>query len=218
MTPSDAKTWQARLVRPALSVRPATFAFPERFATFMAMRCPFCDADKEKLKVVDSRSCEEGKAIRRRRECLQCGKRFTTYERIEENVRMMVVKKDGSRVPWDRNKILTGLERACYKRPVQVADLQKLVDAVEDEVFRQHDKEVPSSVIGQLVSDRLRFLDEVAYVRFASVYRRFKTLEELVEEAKAVIDAKVYDNPGQGRLFVDSRPVPRKQPVRGNGQ
>ena len=168
------------------------------------MRCPFCDADKESLKVIDSRTCEGGRAVRRRRQCLQCNKRFTTYERIEENVRISVIKKDGSRIPWDRNKILIGLERACYKRPVVAADIQRIVDEVEEEVFKTHDKEVPSSAIGQLVTERLRRLDQVAYVRFASVYKRFKTLEELVDEAKAVIAAKQFEDPTQGRLFLEA--------------
>ena len=167
------------------------------------------------MKVIDSRTCEGGLAIRRRRECLKCSKRFTTYERIEEQVRLNVIKKDGSRVPWNRSKILQGLERACYKRPVNADLLQKAVEEVEDEVFRAHDKEVPSHVIGQLVTDKLRRIDQVAYVRFASVYRQFKTLEELVTEARAVIDAQKYDVPGQGRLFVD--PAGRKGGVVKNG-
>src|SRR5688500_245391 len=110
------------------------------------MHCPFCDADKESLKVIDSRSCEGGKSIRRRRQCLKCGKRFTTYERIEENVRLTVIKKDGRRVPWDRTRILSGLERACFKRPVPQSEVQRVVDEVEDEVFKTHDREVNSSV------------------------------------------------------------------------
>ena len=169
------------------------------------MRCPFCDAEKESLKVIDSRTCEGGRAIRRRRQCLACNKRFTTYERIEENIRLMVIKKDGSRVPFDRNKILSGLERACYKRPVQEEDMHRIVDEVEEDVHKAYDKEVPSTAIGELVTERLRRLDQVAYVRFASVYRQFKTLDELVQEAKAVIDAQRYDVPGQGRLFVEAR-------------
>src|SRR3954447_3967917 len=167
------------------------------------MRCPFCDAEKESLKVIDSRACDGGRAIRRRRGCLNCSKRFTTYEKIEEPVRVMVVKKDGRRIPWDRNKILRGLERACFKRPVPEEELLRITDEVEDDVFRTHDREVPSELIGRLVTERLRRLDQVAYVRFASVYRQFKTLEELVEEAKAVIDAKRYEDPTQGRLFID---------------
>ena len=168
------------------------------------MRCPFCDADKDQLKVIDSRSCDGGTAIRRRRECVNCAKRFTTYEKIERPVRLMVVKKDGRRVPWDKAKILTGLERACFKRPVPEAEIIRIADEVEDEVFNAHDREVHTDVIGRLVTDRLRRVDQVAYVRFASVYKQFKTLEELVDEARAVIDARRYDDPpGQGRLFVE---------------
>jgi transcriptional repressor NrdR len=167
------------------------------------MRCPFCNADKEKLKVIDSRTCEGGRAIRRRRECNECSKRFTTYERIEQPIRLMVIKKDGRRVPWDKAKILAGLERACFKRPVPETELLRIADEVEDEVFNSHDREVPTAVIGQLVTDRLRRLDQVAYVRFASVYRQFKTLEELVEEARAVLDAKRFEDPTQGKLFIE---------------
>lgn len=186
------------------------------------MRCPFCDADKESLKVIDSRTCEGGRAIRRRRECLACSKRFTTYERIEEQVRLTVIKKDGSRVPWDRSKIFSGLERALYKRPVQADDVQRIVEEVEEEIFKKHDKEVPTTEIGALVSEKLRRLDQVAYVRFSSVYRQFKTLDELVAEARAVIDAQHYDDiPGQGRLFIEpqSRPArpDAKHPETANG-
>ena len=168
------------------------------------MRCPFCNADKESLKVIDSRTCDGGKSIRRRRECLRCAKRFTTYERIEEHTRLTVVKKDGRRVPWDRSKILAGLERACFKRPVPESEINRIVDEVEDEVFKSHDREVPTTTIGQMVTDRLRRVDQVAYVRFASVYRQIKTLEELVEEARAVLDAKRFEDPTQGKLFIDA--------------
>src|SRR4051794_9920366 len=142
------------------------------------MRCPFCDADKESLKVIDSRTCEGGRAIRRRRQCLHCNKRFTTYERIEDSIKLTVIKKDGTRVPFDRDKVMKGLERACYKRPIEVEQMQRIVDEVEEELHKTHDKEVPSSAIGEMVTERLRRLDQVAYVRFASVYKRFKTLEE----------------------------------------
>jgi transcriptional repressor NrdR len=170
------------------------------------MRCPFCNADKDQLKVIDSRSCDGGTAIRRRRECVNCAKRFTTYEKIERPVRLMVVKKDGRRVPWDKGKILSGLERACFKRPVPEGEIIRIADEVEDEVFNAHDREVHTDVIGQLVTDRLRRVDQVAYVRFASVYKQFKTLEELMEEARAVIDARRFeDPPGQGRLFVEPK-------------
>jgi transcriptional repressor NrdR len=167
------------------------------------MRCPFCDADKDSLKVIDSRGCDGGKSIRRRRECLHCGKRFTTYERVESTMRLTVIKKDGRRLPWDREKILTGLQRACFKRPVPQSELTRIVDEVEEETFKSHDREAPSTFIGQLVADKLRRLDQVAYVRFASVYRQFKTLEELVDEAKAVLDAKRFEDPEQGKLFIE---------------
>jgi transcriptional repressor NrdR len=180
------------------------------------MRCPFCSADKESLKVIDSRTCENGRSIRRRRECLHCGKRFTTYERVEQVTRLMVVKKDGRRVPWDREKILGGLERACFKRPIAESELIRVADEVEEEVKAGYDREVPSTAIGQIVIDKLRRLDQVAYVRFASVYRQFKTLEELVGEAQAVIDARRYeDPPGQGRLFVEP---PARHPGAANGE
>jgi transcriptional repressor NrdR len=168
------------------------------------MHCPFCEAEKESLKVIDSRTCDGGKAIRRRRECIKCQKRFTTYEKIEPHVRLSVIKKDGRRTPWDQKKIYLGLERACFKRPVAQSELQRIVDEVEDEVFKTFDREVPSTEVGRLVTERLRRVDQVAYVRFASVYKQFKTLEELVDEARAVIDARRYEDPTQGRLFVEA--------------
>ena len=179
------------------------------------MCCPFCDAEKESLKVIDSRACDGGRAIRRRRECLKCSKRFTTYEKIEEPVRVMVVKKDGRRLPWDRNKILRGLERACFKRPVPESELIRIMDEIEEEVFRTYDREVQSSLIGQLVADRLRRLDQVAYVRFASVFRQFKTVEEMIDDAKAVIDAKRFEDPSQGVLFIEE-PKNAKPPLNGD--
>src|SRR5215475_5493285 len=130
------------------------FAFRRKSRYFYPfMHCPFCDADKESLKVIDSRTCEGGRAIRRRRQCLKCDKRFTTYERIEERVRLVVVKKDGRRVPWDRARIVSGLERACFKRPVPEGELLRITDEVEDEIFKSHDREVPSTVVGALVTD-----------------------------------------------------------------
>ena len=155
------------------------------------------------MKVIDSRTCEGGRAVRRRRQCLKCDKRFTTYERIEEQTRLIVVKRDGRRLPWDRGKILSGLERACFKRPVPQAELQRIVDEVEEELFRIHDREVPSSAIGETVIERLRRLDKVAYVRFASVYRQFGTLEELINEAKTLLEQRRYETPGQGELFAE---------------
>lgn len=177
------------------------------------MRCPFCNAEKDSLKVIDSRTCEGGRSVRRRRQCLGCRKRFTTYERVEEPIRLTVIKRDGRRVPWDRNKVVQGLERACFKRPVPQGELLRIADEVEEEVFKNHDREVPSLAIGQLVTDRLRRVDQVAYVRFASVYRRFSTLEEMVDEARAVIDARRYEDPSQGRLFVEAAAGPGQ----GNG-
>src|SRR5579859_1726141 len=106
------------------------------------MRCPFCDAEKESLKVIDSRACEGGRSIRRRRECENCSKRFTTYERIEQHVKLTVVKKDGRRVPWDRSRILSGLERSCFKRPVPESELTRITDVVEEEIFSTYDREV----------------------------------------------------------------------------
>jgi len=170
------------------------------------MHCPFCESDKESLKVIDSRGCDGGKSIRRRRECLRCGKRFTTYERVEDPVRLAVIKKDGRRVPWDREKLLSGVERACYKRPVPESELHRIVDEVEEDARKQHDREVPTSFIGEQVAERLRRLDQVAYVRFASVYRKFQTLEELISEAHAVLDAKRFEDPTQGKLFIEVAP------------
>jgi transcriptional repressor NrdR len=179
------------------------------------MHCPFCNADKESLKVIDSRTCEGGRSIRRRRECLKCEKRFTTYERIEDPIRLIVIKRDGRRVPWDRGKILLGLERACFKRPVPESELLRIVDEVEEEVFKINEREVPSTFIGAIVTDRLRRIDQVAYVRFASVYKQFKTLEELVDEAKAVIDAQRFEDPTQGKLFIEPQP---EKPASANGE
>jgi transcriptional repressor NrdR len=181
------------------------------------MHCPFCNADKESLKVIDSRTCEGGRSIRRRRECLVCHKRFTTYERIEDPIKLIVVKKDGRRMPWDRSKILTGVERACFKRPVPESELLRIVDEVEEEVFKTHDREVPSTLVGGLVTDKLRRVDQIAYVRFASVYRQFKTVEELMDEARAVLDARRFEDPTQGKLFVDAPPAPAKPATDGNG-
>ena len=182
------------------------------------MRCPYCDADKESLKVIDSRTCEGGRAIRRRRECLKCSKRFTTYERIEQPNRLMVIKRSGDRVPFDRSKILTGLEHACYKRPVSDEQKLRIVESVEDEVHTSFDREVPSTFIGQAVVDRLRRVDQVAYVRFASVYRQFKTVEELIDEAKAVIDARRFEDPGQGTLFIEPPTPPATAAAKVNGE
>jgi len=148
------------------------------------VRCPICGNPESK--VLDSRPTEEGAAIRRRRECLVCNRRFTTYERAEE-IPYYVVKKDGRREPFDRNKILNGLLKACEKRPVSLHTLEQLVDDIEREVRNRWDREVDTREIGELVIKRLRELDEVAYVRFASVYREFKDLHSFLDELKALL-------------------------------
>jgi transcriptional repressor NrdR len=145
------------------------------------MRCPFCqDAEN---KVIDSRESHEGTVIRRRRECLQCKRRFTTYERVEE-LYPLIVKKDGRREAFDREKILSGLKKACEKRPVSSDQLEQTVGAIEQLLQGMGEKEVPSSVIGEEVMRRLQVLDEVAYVRFASVYRSFRDIAEFMNELK----------------------------------
>lgn len=154
------------------------------------MKCPYCGRVEEK--VVDSREARDGEVIRRRRECLHCNRRFTTYERIEE-IQFMVVKKDGGREPFDRNKILSGLLKATQKRPVSVAELEKIADEVEARLMEKPDREINSSEIGEMIISRLYELDEVAYVRFASVYRQFKDVNEFVEEVKDLL------GPGQRR-------------------
>lgn len=143
------------------------------------MRCPYCENDG--TKVIDSRHTEDGHAIRRRRECERCGKRFTTYEKIEEMV-MMVVKKEGSRQAFDRNKIMNGIVKACEKRPVSVAQMEHIVDEIERGLNNMMEKEIKSSFIGELIMDRLKKLDEVAYVRFASVYRQFTDIQTFMKE------------------------------------
>jgi transcriptional repressor NrdR len=141
------------------------------------MRCPFCNVDNDR--VVDSRSSADGGVVRRRRECLACEKRFTTYERIEETP-LRVVKKDGSRAPFDREKIRHGIVRACEKRPVSAAVIDGIVSDIENDVTKRYDREVPTRVIGEMVMDRLKDVDKVAYVRFASVYREFKDPQDFV--------------------------------------
>ncbi len=151
------------------------------------MQCPFCGQDNDK--VVDSRSSEGGRVVRRRRQCLACDRRYTTYERPEDTIRLTVVKKDGSREPYDREKVLDGLRKACYKRKVAEDQLRQIMDEAEEEIFRNYDKEVPSRYIGDVVCSRLRQVDKIAYVRFASVYRDFADVGELIQEAREVKDA-----------------------------
>jgi transcriptional repressor NrdR len=149
------------------------------------MRCPFCKRDDSK--VLDSRESAEGTVTRRRRECLGCHKRFTTYERVEE-LMPLVVKKDARREPYDREKLISGLQKAVEKRPVSMAQLEALVAEVEARILERGEKEVPSSLIGEEVMGRLRALDQVAYVRFASVYRSFRDIEEFMDELKGLLD------------------------------
>ncbi len=151
------------------------------------MKCPFCLHEDDK--VIDSRSSNEGKSVRRRRECLKCKKRFTTYEYIEE-VPLMVIKKDGRRESFDRNKIISGILKACEKRPVSVEKVESLVDRVEKELQKSFDKEVKAGVIGELAMDYLHKLDEVAYVRFASVYRQFKDINQFMKELKDLLSKR----------------------------
>ncbi len=149
------------------------------------MKCPFC-ADFDN-KVVDSRLSGESDVIRRRRECLGCGRRFTTYERVED-ILPMVIKKDNRREPFDRNKILSGIQTACQKRPVPVAVMEEIVDRIEKTIQEKGDKEIKSSTIGETVMLELHDLDEVAYVRFASVYRSFKDINEFMDELKDMLE------------------------------
>ncbi len=163
------------------------------------MHCPFCGADDDK--VIDSRATDGGRAIRRRRECRSCGKRFTTREQIETSTRISVIKKDGSRVPYDRAKVLSGLEKSCYKRPVSNESLTRLIDDMEETLFTRFDREVDASEIGRMVAERLKGLDQVAYVRFASVYKQFRDLDDLLDEVRDVLDQADRDHPHQTQLF-----------------
>lgn len=149
------------------------------------MRCPYCSFPESK--VVDSRPTEEGQAIRRRRECIKCGKRFTTYEKVEE-IPIMVVKKDGNRQTFDRNKILNGIIKACEKRPVPMEKIENIVDEIEKTLYNSMEKEVTSKTIGEMVMNKLKDIDDVAYVRFASVYRQFKDLNSFMEELKNLLN------------------------------
>jgi len=144
------------------------------------VRCPYCKTDNDK--VIDSRSSDGGRIIRRRRQCLGCAKRFTTYEKVSESFKLNVVKKDNSRVPYDREKILHGLQKACYKRPISAEQIRSLADKVEEDIFKDSDKEVSSRFIGKSVMDHLKVIDKVAYIRFASVYRDFEDAGDLILE------------------------------------
>lgn len=148
------------------------------------MKCPFCG--HENTRVIDSRPADENNSIRRRRVCDECEKRFTTYEKVE-TIPLIIIKKDNNRETYDRSKIEAGVLRACHKRPISAAQITQLVDEVETEIFNREEKEVPSAVIRELVMDKLKNLEAVAYVRFASVYREFKDINTFMDELKKVL-------------------------------
>lgn len=148
------------------------------------MKCPFCGQDN--TRVVDSRPVDDNSAIRRRRMCDECGKRFTTYEKVE-TIPLIVIKKDQNREQYDRSKIEAGVLRACHKRPVSAEQISQLVDAVETQIFNMEVREIPSTIIGELVMDKLKDLEAVAYVRFASVYREFKDVNTFMDELKKIL-------------------------------
>ena len=149
------------------------------------MRCPFCNQDN--TRVVDSRPVEETNSIRRRRMCDECGKRFTTYERVE-TIPLIVIKKDQTREEYDRQKIEAGVLRACYKRPISVETIKTMIDSIETEIFNMEEREIPSSRIGEMVMEHLKKTDAVAYVRFESVYREFKDVNTFMDELKKVLE------------------------------
>lgn len=163
------------------------------------MKCPYCKENKDK--VIDSRSSEAGRLIRRRRQCLVCKRRFTTYEKVGESFKLNVIKKDNSRVPYDREKVIAGLQKACYKRPVSAEQIQQMADRIEEEIFRHSDREVSSKFIGESAMKHLRTVDKVAYIRFASVYRQFDDAGDLLEEVTQAISEP--DDPTQPKLFTD---------------
>jgi len=151
------------------------------------MKCPFCG--HENTRVIDSRPADENNSIRRRRVCDECDKRFTTYEKIE-TIPLIIIKKDNNRETYDRKKIEAGVLRACHKRPISAAQITQLIDEVETEIFNMEEKEIPSDVIGELVMNKLKDLEAVAYVRFASVYREFKDINTFMDELKSVLKEK----------------------------
>ena len=164
------------------------------------MRCPFCSENNDR--VIDSRDAEEGRAIRRRRECKHCGQRFTTVEQAERALRLTVIKADGTRVPFKRDKLIGGLQKACYKRPVPAETLNTICDEVEEVMFRRGYKEVESAELGRQLIERLKHVDHVALLRFASVYLRVEKVDDLLEEIQAVKEGVAEPPlPGQGALF-----------------
>ena len=151
------------------------------------MKCPFCGLDN--TRVIDSRPADDNSSIRRRRLCDECGKRFTTYERVEI-MPLTVIKKDKTREPYDRSKMMSGILRACHKRPVSPRQISTMIDEIENQIFNREEKEIPSSVIGELVMNKLKDLDAVAYVRFASVYREFKDVNTFFDELRKAVEKK----------------------------
>ena len=149
------------------------------------MKCPFCN--QENTRVMDARPAADNNSIRRRRQCDECGKRFTTYEKIE-TIPLTVIKKDQSREEYDRAKIQDGVMRACYKRPISVEQIEKVIDDIETEIFNKEEREIPSTEIGEIVMNRLKDLDAVTYVRFASVYREFKDVNTFMDELKKILE------------------------------
>lgn len=162
------------------------------------MICPYCGSVKDK--VIDSRASESGAAIRRRRECLGCGRRYTTYERVEKSARLMVVKRDGSRVPFDGEKMLRGIQAACGKRAIPEQAKVALASEVEEQIHREFDREVPSSEIGKRIAARLKQIDPIAYIRFASEHYQFRNLEEFAHELRELQDQPI-NLPNQTELF-----------------
>ena len=148
------------------------------------MKCPFCG--HENTRVIDSRPADDNNSIRRRRVCDECAKRFTTYEKVE-TIPLVVVKKDDNREPFDRSKIEAGVLRACHKRPISINKINQLIDEIETEIYSREEKEIPSEVIGEMVMEKLKELDMVAYVRFSSVYREFKDVNTFMDELKKVL-------------------------------
>ena len=169
----------------------------ETFFSYAVMKCLFCKVDNDK--VINSRSSTDGFSVKRRRECLNCGRRFTTYERVEESP-IRVVKKDGSRINFVRNKILTGLLKACEKRPVSIDTLENIVSEIESVVYDKFEREVATTSIGELVMQHLRVLDKVAYVRFASVYREFKDINEFINELKPLMSSTKHTKQKKTRM------------------
>ncbi len=162
------------------------------------MICPYCNANNDK--VIDSRESDGARVVRRRRECLVCSKRFTTYERVEQTARLVVIKRDGTRVPFNRDNVMRGIMAAFGKRPVPEDAKDRLVDAIEEELHREYDREVESRIIGERVMLKLKDVDEVAYIRFASEYRKFKSLDDLQIEL-AQLQNRVKDAKNQQKLF-----------------